>query len=93
MDPDFGPLLPEGSWVTLAVLFVLPVAPVVVAVLTVIIGGAKYRRRQAEAQHALPAEPPAPIEARLAEIDGLLGAGRIDQAEHAAMRSRILDLR
>lgn len=92
MGDDFGPLLPETGWVSVALSVVLAAVTVAV-VLGVIIAVLRYRRsRVPVVPPQLPTAPPA-LGSRLAEIDGLLAAGRIDGAEHAAMRARILDLR
>ena len=94
MGDDFGPLLPETGWISLALVFVITAATVAVLVLGAVVAVLRYRRsRMPNVPPELPAVPPPALASRLAEIDGLLAAGRIDDAEHAAMRARILDLR
>ena len=91
---DFGSLLPGSGWTSLLLMFIVSVLPIAAAVSAAIIGVVRYRRHRTSRSPAeLPAAAPISIESRLAEIDHLLVSGRIDEDEHAAMRSRILDLR
>lgn len=92
MGDDLGPLLPAGGW-DLLVLMVVYIVPIAAVALAMILGIARYRRSHARRTPTeLTAAAPVPIEPRLTEIDALLATGRIDEDEHAAARSRILDL-
>lgn len=94
MGSDLGPPFPDTGWSFLMVNSIITAVIIAAAVLGIVIGIVRSRRsRTRSALTQLPAVPPLQLESRLAEIDSLLAAGRIDNAEHAAMRSRILDLR
>lgn len=93
MGEDLGPLLPTGGWNFLILMVVVYIVPIGAVALATILGIARYRTSHARRRPTeLAAVAPVPIERRLTEIDALLAAGRIDQDEHAALRSRILDL-
>lgn len=93
MGDDLGPLLPVGGWDFLILMVVVYIVPIGAVTLATILGIARYRRSHARSRPTeLAAAAPVPIMPRLTEIDALLAAGRIDEDEHAAMRSRILDL-
>ncbi len=85
--------MPESDWSSLILTSAITVVTITLVVLAMIIGILWYRQNHVRnVPPQLPAEPPPGLESRLSEIDSLLAAGRIDDAEHAAMRSRILDL-
>ena len=74
-----------GGQEMLVILFLLAIPVGVLVLVLAIVKGTRHRNAPP------PLDVQARTEARLTEIDSMLAAGTITEAEHAAQRKRILD--